>query len=102
MRVIIGNTLAQTFETGMNRVAVLLFKYDAHGGLAYAVGRWKVRLAQSQIDAARTRTVEDLPYHALLDSAKSLGRKKIAQRKTSSNCTERSVFSSRYFTITGV
>src|SRR4051812_43002353 len=102
MRIVLRDKFAQGQEPSVNRVAVLLFADDAHRLVADDVWRRQIGLAQAEVDAARAGAVEDLPDDALLDAAQTTRREKIAQRKISSNCAERSVFSSRYLTMTGV
>ena len=66
MRVFGGDALANGGQSGVRRVSVLLFDDDARGLASNNIGRRQVRLAESEVYAARTRAVEDLPDHALL------------------------------------
>ena len=61
------NSSHAALQTGVRSVAVLLFDDRFDRRAANHVRRWQIGLAQSEIDAAGSRAIEDLPDDTLLD-----------------------------------
>src|SRR5258707_8717209 len=101
MGIVRGDPLTQCKNTRLQSVSTLFFLNDAHRFAPNHLGRRQIGFAQPETDAARLRAIRDLSDHALFDSAQEGWWLELFQRNKSSSCVAASVFSSRYFTITG-
>src|ERR1041385_3778598 len=101
MRIIADDLFPQRRYSGLQCVAAFLLLNYANGFTRDDFRRRQIRFTQAETDAAGLRAIRNLSDHALLNTAEKWWRLEGVQRSASSNCVEASVFSSRYFTITG-